>query len=613
MRRLTALLLLPLVLMAGPMAGPAVAEPAPRHGLSMYGDLKYGPDFRHFDYVDPNAPKGGTVRLSAIGTYDTLNPFTLRGVAATGLGLLFQPLTVGSADEAFARYGLVAETMTMPEDRSWVAFTLRPEAVFHDGSPITPEDVIFSFETLKTKGHPSFRAYYRDVAKAEKTGERAVRFTFAEGENRELPLIIGELPVLSKAYWQGREFDRTTLEAPLGSGPYTVESFDAGRSITYRRIKDHWSDHLPVQRGQYNFETIRFDYYRDGTVALEAFKGGEYDYRQENVAKNWATAYDAPAVTQGLIKLEEIRHEQPTGMQAFVLNTRRPFFSDPRVRQALAHAFDFEWTNKTLFYGAYTRTRSFFSNSELASSGVPGEAELKILEPFRGKVPEQVFTTAYAPPTTDGSGNIRDNLRKALDLLKAAGWEIRDRRLVNAASGEPMQFEILIDQPVWERIALPFAKNLERLGIAARVRTVDTAQYQKRIDEFDFDIVVAVFGQSLSPGNEQRDYWSSAAAKEPGSRNLAGISDPSVDALIDLVVNAPDRDSLINRTRALDRVLLWGHYVIPNWHIRTYRVAYWDKFARPAITAKYSLGFLNTWWIDPAKAAALASRRGRGN
>jgi microcin C transport system substrate-binding protein len=360
--------------------------------------------------------------------------------------------------------------------------------------------------------------------------------------------------------------------------------------------------------GRENFDSIRIDYYRDITVAIEAFKGGEYDFRQENVAKNWATAYASPAVMHGLIKKEEIPNEVPTGMQAFVYNTRRPMFQDARVRRALAYAFDFEWANKNLFYGAYTRTRSFFSNSELASSGLPGAEELKVLEPFRGKVPDEVFTREYQPPATDGSGNTRDGAREALRLLGEAGWTIKGQKLVNAR-GEPMQFEVLLSEPTWERIALPFVKNLERLGVAARVRTVDAAQYEKRQDDFDFDVAVFVWGQSLSPGNEQRDFWGSEAAGTKGSRNLAGIKDPAVDRLIDLVVTAPDRVSLVARTRALDRALLWGHYVIPHWHIRAYRVVHWDKFSRPAVSPKYALG-LDTWWVDPQKEAALARRKG---
>lgn len=586
----------------------AGAKPSTAHGFSMYGDLKYPAGFPHFQYVNPEAPKGGDVKLAAIGTFDTLNPFVLKGVPAIALGNVFDTLTVQSDDEPFSEYGLIAETIEIPADRSWVAFTLRPQARFHDGSPITVEDVIWTFDTLKTKGRPFYRAYYAQVTKAEKVGERKVRFAFGPGDNRELPLIVGQLPVLSRAYWSKRDFEKTTLEAPLGSGAYRVESLDPGRSITYRRVKDYWAQKLPVNAGRDNFDSMRYDYYRDSTVAIEALKGGEYDFRPENVAKNWATAYATPAVTRGLLKKEEIANEVPTGMQGFAFNIRRPMFQDPRVRRALAHAFDFEWSNKNLFYGAYTRTKSYFSNSELASSGLPSGEELKILEPFRGKIPDEVFTKEYQPPTTDGSGNIRDGVREALRLLGEAGWTVKGQKLVNAR-GEPMQFEILLAEPVWERIALPFVKNLERLGITARVRVVDAAQYEKRQDDFDFDVIVGLWPESLSPGNEQREFWGSQAAGEPRSRNLVGIKDPVVDQLIDLVIQAPDRPSLVARTRALDRVLLWGHYVVPHWHIRAFRVVYWDKFGRPAVSPKNALGF-DTWWIDAQKEAALARRKG---
>jgi microcin C transport system substrate-binding protein len=582
------------------------------HALSMFGDLKYGPGFTHFAYTNPTAPKGGHVRFAAVGTFDTLNPYVLRGVPAAGLGYLADSLMVGSDDEPFSRYGLVAETIEVPADRSWVAFTVRRQARFHDGSPITAEDVIWTFDALRTRGHPFYRAYYGQVAGAEKTGERTVRFRFRGGPNRELPLIVGEMPVLSRAYWSSRAFERTSLEIPLGSGPYRVESVDPGRSITYRRVTDYWAADLPVNAGRFNFDTIHYDYYRDDTVSLEAFKAGRYDFRQENMAKSWATAYTGPAVRQGLIRREEIPNEIPTGMQGFVYNTRRAVFRDPRVRQALAHAFDFEWTNRHLFYGAYTRTRSYFSNSELASRGLPGPEELALLAPHRAALPSDLFTRAFEPPSTAPPGSLRANLLTALGLLRAAGCEVRDLRLVDAQTGEPMRFEILLNDAGFERVALPFAKNLERLGIDARVRTVDTAQYQYRVDHFDFDMTVWLWSQSLSPGNEQRDDWTSEKAGVPGSRNLAGIRDPVVDALVDALIAAPDRPSLVARTRALDRVLLWGHYVIPHWHNRTFRVAYWDLFARPRLPPPYALG-LETWWVDPARATAVRAARMGGH
>lgn len=579
------------------------------HALALHGDPKYGPEFKHFDYVNPRAPKGGEVRLAAIGTFDNLNPFILKGTAATGLSGLFDTLTAHSDDEAFTEYGLLAESIEIPQDRSWVSYTLRPQARFHDGSPVTVDDVIFTLNLLKTKGHPFFRAYYANVQTAENLGERKVKFSFATSNNRELPLILGQMAILSHAYWSKHEFDKTTLEPPLGSGPYKVEAVDPGRSITYRRNPDYWAAELPVNVGRHNFDVIRFDYYRDTTVALEAFKSGEYDFREENVAKNWATGYASPALAKGLINKENIPHEQPTGMQGFVFNTRRQIFKDPRVREALAYAFDFEWTNKNLFHGAYTRTKSYFSNSELASSGLPSEQELKILQPYQDRIPEEVFTKAYQPPTTDGSGNLRRNLRQAAKLLQQAGWRVQQGRLLHQHTEQPLAFELLLVSPAFERVALPFKRNLKRLGIDLRVRTVDSAQYERRVENFDFDMIVMAHGQSLSPGNEQRDFWSADKAEIPGSRNLAGIKDLVVDELIELVISAPDRPSLIHRTRALDRVLLWGHYIIPHWHLRQFRVAYWNKFGRPKTTPKYALGF-ETWWIEPAKEADLRRRRG---
>ncbi|MCE2510767.1 MAG: ABC transporter substrate-binding protein [Alphaproteobacteria bacterium] len=580
----------------------------PRHGLSMFGDLKYGPDFGHFDYVNPNAPQGGEVKLAAIGSFDSLNPNVLKGIPAASLGLTTDTLLASSDDEAFAEYGLIAESVEIAPDRAAVTFTLRAIARWHDGSPITAEDVIFSLNVLKEKGHPTYRAYYADVLDAEKVGERKVRFRFRDGKNRELPLILGQMPIVSKAYYSKVDFEKTTLEPPLASGPYRIEAVDPGRSITYARVKDYWGNDLPVNRGKYNFERIRIDYYRDTVVAVEAFKAGEYDLRQENVSKNWATAYDFPALQQGYVQKVEIPHAIPTGMQCFVFNTRRPIFADRRVRQALTQVFDFEWTNKSLFYGAYTRTESYFSNSELASRGRPSPEELKLLEPFRGQIPEEVFTEEYAPPATDGSGDIRTNLRKAFRLLEEAGWVVRDHVLVNAETGAPFTFEIMLVDPSFERVVLPYVRNLKRLGIEVRVRTVDPSQYQNRFNDFDFDMTVAAFGQSLSPGNEQRDFWSSRAAETPGSRNLIGVRDPVVDSLIESLINAPDRASLITRTRALDRVLLWGHYVVPHWHIRHFRVIYWDRFGRPEHPPKYALGF-NDWWIEPEKDAVLRRHR----
>jgi microcin C transport system substrate-binding protein len=589
----------------------APGAPPPRpivsHALSMYGgDTKYGPGFKHFAYVNPRAPRGGNVKLATLGTFDNLNPFILKGVPVAGIGETFDTLTARSSDEAFTAYGLIAESIELAGDRSWVTFRLRPEARFHDGSPITVDDVIWTFEALKTKGHPFYRSYYSKVKSVEAVGPRQVRFTFAAGENRELPLIVGEMAVLSKKYWSTRDFAKTTLEAPLGSGPYRVASLEPGRSITYERVKDYWGADLPVNVGRHNFDTIRYDYYRDAAVSIEAFKAGAYDFRAENVAKHWARAYNVPAVADGRIKKELIDNEIPTGMQAWVFNTRRPMFADRRVRRALAYAFDFEWTNAHLMYNAYTRTESYFSNSELASSGLPTPDELEVLRPFKGQVPDEVFTKEYHAPSTAPPASLRENLLTALAMLAEAGWVVKDGVLVEAKTGRPMTPEILlVGGEAFERLALPFVQNLRRLGINARIRPIDAAQFQYRVDHLDFDMIVGNWPQSLSPGNEQVDNWSSAAADVPGTRNLAGVRDPVVDKLVDSLIAAPTRRDLIARTRALDRVLLWGHYVIPHWHIQAFRVAYWDKFSRPAISPKYALGFADTWWVDPAKAARL--------
>lgn len=589
------------------MAGHAQA--AASEGMSLFGDLKYGPGFTHFDYTNPQAPKGGMMRYSAIGTFDTLNPFVINGVPAAGISLIFDTLSASSEDEPASEYGLVAKTIDLAPDKLSVLYTLRKEARFHDGTPMTPADVIWTFDALQKKGLPAYREYYGDVTKVVPEGDRGVRFYFKSAKNRELPQILGQMPVLSKAYWSGRDFEKTTLTPPLGSGPYTIKSVDPGRSITYSRVKDYWGADLPVNKGRYNVDTIRYDYYRDATIALEAFKAGQYDVRLENSSKDWATGYDCPALRDGLIKKEQIPNGLPSGMQGFGYNLRRPIFQDPRVREALAYAFDFEWSNKNLFYGAYQRTRSYFDNSDLAATGVPQGQELQILDKFKGQIPDAVFTTEYDPPKYDGSGNIRDGLRQALKLLMEAGWVFKDEKLVNAKTGQPFEFEILLDNPQFERIVLPFADNLKRMGITARVRTVDTAQYERRMDTFDYDMTVVVFPESLSPGNEQREYWGSQAADEQGSHNLLGIKSKVVDALVEELIQSPDRASLVAHTRALDRVLQYGYYVIPNFHLAASRVAYWDKFRRPAVPPKYAVG-LDTWWVDPGAEKSVEAKKG---
>lgn len=596
-------------LAAAPAQGQPGDAPPPRHGLAMHGDLRYPAGFPHFDYVNPDAPKGGRLRLHvAETTFDSFNPFIVKGNAAAGVGSLYDTLMVAAADEPFSQYGLLAETVQTPADRSWVLFTLRPEARFHDGRPVTPEDVIWTYQTLLEKGQPFYRFYYGSVDQVEKRGERGVYFHFKPGTNRELPLILGQLPVLPKHWWAEREFDAASLEPPLGSGPYRIGRFEPGRFVEYERVADHWARDLAVNRGRDNFDVQRYEYFRDATVALEAFKSDQYDFRAENSAKEWATGYDAPPVRDGRIVKREVPHERPAGMQGFAMNLRRPAFQDPRVREALSWAFDFEWSNQALFYGQYARTRSYFENSEMAARGLPGPDELALLEPFRGRIPEEVFTTEYQPPRTDGSGSSRENLRRAAELLKAAGWAVEGGKLVK--DGRPLAFEILLPGALYERIALPYKANLERIGLTVSVRTVDTAQYRRRMDTFDYDVTIAVFGQSESPGNEQREFWGSESAKREGSRNVIGIQDPAVDALVERIVAAPDRASLVTACRALDRVLQWGHYVVPNWHLSRDRLAWWDRFGMPAVVPRTGVQ-LDAWWWDAGKAAAL-ERQGAG-
>jgi len=590
--------------------GASLVHAAPQHGLAMHGDLKYPAEFTHFSYANPDAPKGGRFRTSTLGTFDSFNPFLVRGNPAAGLGNIWDTLMTPSADEPFSQYGLLAESVEVAPDQSEATFTLRENARWHDGKPVTPEDVIWSFETLRDKGQPFYRAYYAGVTAVEKTGPRQVRFQFAHGGNPELPLIIGQLVVLPKHWWSERDFSKTTLEPPLGSGPYRIASFEPGRSITYERADNYWGANLPVNRGRHNADTLQIDYYRDGTVALEAFKAGEYDFRPENMSKAWATSYDIPAVDDGRLIRREVPNGRPSGMQAFVMNTRRPIFKDARVRQALTEVFDFPWSNQALFYGQYTRTRSYFDNSDLAATGLPEGAELRVLEAVRDQIPPEVFTDVYDPPTTDGSGNIRANLKTAHTLLGEAGWKINPdtRRLTHTADGKTLDFEILLVAPEFERVVLPFKKNLERLGINVTVRTVDAAQYRRRMDSFDFDMIVGTFGQSLSPGNEQRDYWGSAFAQQNGSRNLIGIEDPAVDTLIEGIVRAPTRADLVARVRALDRVLQWNHWVIPQWHIAHDRIAYWNKFGMPDTVPLMGVQ-TDTWWIDPQRNKALGNAK----
>ena len=579
-----------------------LAYAANEHAITLYDEPpRYPANFSHFDYVNPDAPKGGSFRRAAIGGFDSLNPFINKGVPATGVEQIYDTLAVQSLDEPMTEYGLVAQRIEKAPDNTWVRFYLRPEARFHDGHPVRAEDVAFTFSTLTTHGAPFYRSYYADVDKVVVEGPLQVLFTFKGNANRELPLILGQLPVLPKHAWEGRDFERGNLDIPLGSGPYRVAEVQAGRSVRYERVKDYWARDLPVNRGQYNFDTLIYDYYRDSTVALEALKAGQFDYWQEMIAKNWASAYDVPAVKDGRLVREEIPNGSPTGMQGFVFNQRRPMFSDVRVRRALALLLDFEWTNKQLFNGAYIRNGSFFENSEMAAEGLPSAAELKLLEPLRAQVPPEVFTEQWRNPVTDGSGIIRDQQREAYRLLQDAGWHIEGDRMLNA-QGEPAVIEFLLMQPDFERVLLPYKRNLKDLGIDLVLRRVDVSQYVNRLRSRDFDMIVASFPQSASPGNEQRGYWSSAAADNPGSRNFMGLKDPAVDALLDGLINADSRASLVTHARALDRVLLWNAILIPNWHLDSWRVAYWNRFAHPATPPRYDIG-ITTWWAKPAEGS----------
>jgi microcin C transport system substrate-binding protein len=577
----------------------------------MHGDLTYPADFAHFKYANPDAPKGGVLRQYAIGTFDSFNPFIAKGNPASGIALIYDSLMTASKDEPFSRYGLLAASIETPSDRSWVAFTLREDARWHDGQPVSVEDVIWTFNTLVEKGSPLYGFYYQGVEKVEKAGERRVKFSFKPGENRELPLILSELRILPKHYWESRDFDQTTLDPPLGSGPYELAAFEPGRHVSYRRRADYWGADLPVNRGHNNFDSFRWEYYRDMDVAVEALKADAYDIRVENISAKWATAYDLPSVREGRLRKERIPHERNQGVQGFGFNLRRNAFRDRRVREALGYAFDFEWMNLNLFYGEYTRTRSYFENSELAATGLPTPAELEILEPLRGRIPDEVFVAEYQPPKTDGSGAIRSNLRRATELLSEAGWKINDGKLIEVATGKAMSFEILLHDPSFERIALPFKKSLSRLGIDATVRTVDTAQYRRRTDVYDFDMTLIRIGQTQSPGNEQREFWSSESAKREGGRNLMGIESPAIDELIEIVIAAKSREDLVTRVHALDRVLQWGFYLVPHWYVTADRLLYWDRFGKPKIAPSQGLA-IDTWWYDKAKAQRLDAARGGG-
>ncbi len=603
-----------LLIIGGPVAS-ASDNLTKHHALSLIGAPKHGPDYTHFSWVDPNAPKGGRVRRWAMGTFDSLNQFPVKGAPAIGLGLIYDTLLMQSPDEAGASYGLVAEWVTYPEDYSSATIQLRQGARFHDGKPITPEDVIFSFDAIK-KVSPNHAFYYKDIAKAEKTGDRQVTFTFSVKGNRELPTIIGDLQVLPKhfheavgANGESRDLSKSTLEVPLGSGPYRIKEVDAGRAISYERVKDWWAKDLPIGKGQWNFDELKFVYFRDRVPAFEAFKSGQLDYWPENSAKAWATAYDFDAVKRGLVKLEKLPTKNVAYMQSFSINLRPPQFQDPRVRRAFNLAFDFEWANKNLFYDQYTRLSSYFDNSELKSTGLPQGRELEILKEVQGQVPPEVFTAEWKNPVNVTPQDARKHLGEAAKLLAEAGWTPKNGVLTNA-KGEELTAEFLLVQPDFERIVQPYKAVLDKLGIKAGLRIVDTSQYQRRHDTFDFDIIVASFPQSESPGNEQRDFWGSEAADKEGSRNVIGIKNPAVDKLIDRLIMARDREDLVAATRALDRVLLWNHYVVPQFHMPYERLAIWDMYRRPDTLPSRNSSFLRVWWYDEAAAKRLADARG---
>jgi microcin C transport system substrate-binding protein len=590
-----------------------------RHGLSLFGQLKYPPGFRYFDYVKPDAPKGGTVRLSGFGTYDNFNLVIagLKGSQAMGVNLIYDTLMASALDEVSTSYGLLAESVRHPDDFSSVTYRLRPNAKWNDGKPVTVEDVIFSFEAFKAN-NPMYSTYYQHVKKVEKTGDHDVTFTFDGPGNRELPMIVGELFVLPKHWYDGvdksgnpRNITSTSLEPPLGSGPYRIKEFVPGRSIIYERVKDYWGKDLPVNIGRDNFDEVRYEYYRDTLVSLEAFKADRIDYRSENSAKNWATAYDFPAVLDNRVVKEEFPIRISGVMQAFVMNTRRAKFADPRVRRAFNYALDFEEMNKQFFFGQYERIASYFEGTELASSGLPSGLEREILETVRDEVPPEVFTTEYKNPVSGNPEAVRANLREATRLLREAGYEVRNQKLVNAKTGEPMSVELLniVTDPNIERLLLFYKPSLERLGITVTVRNVDEAQYENRERNWDYDIIVGSWRESLSPGNEQREYWGSKAADTVGSRNLIGIKNPAIDKLIDRLVFAKNRAELVAATHALDRVLLWNQYLVPQWTYPFVRTARWDRFAHPDKLPEYGMGgFPTVWWWDPDKAAKTGGR-----
>ncbi len=569
-----------------------------RHGISIFGDLKYPPNFKHFDYVNPNAPKGGAVKYGAEGTFNNLNPFILKGIAAAGMEMNFDSLMESSADEISSKYGLIAKSVKLSDNKKSLIFHLRQIARFSDGSKITADDVVFSLNILKEKGHPSYALIYRDVLEVKKINDYKVKFIFKNGENRELPLMVASLPIFSKKYYTDHQFDKTTFNPPLGSGAYKVTKVDAGKSITFERVKNYWAKDLPVNKGRYNFDKITYDYYRDNNVLVEAFKAGAYDFRQENIARNWENAYNIDKVKNGEIIKKEIKHSLPAPMQAFVFNLRKEKFQNHNLRAAIALSFDFEWVKDKIFYGSYKRTNSFFSNSEFGSSGLPSKAELKILNRFKNQIPQQVFNKEFQLPKTDGSGFSRSSLLQAKALLESSGYIIKNQKLIDPKTKQPIEFEFLINSKAFQMVIAPMIRNLATLGIKAKIRLVDENQYQNRLKNYDYDMIVNIFGSGMVPGDEQFSYWHSSQKDMIGGNNLVGVSNKAVDYLVEKISRSKNKNELKTLTKCLDRILLANFYVIPQWHNQTYRILYKNKFIMPDRQPAYSLA-LDSWWIKP--------------
>ncbi|MBY0501380.1 MAG: extracellular solute-binding protein [Alphaproteobacteria bacterium] len=583
-----------------PISSPPASSPTtsqPTHGIAIFGDIQYPADFTHFKYANPDAPKGGVMKGGTFGSFDNFNPFIIKGNAAIGSGSLHCTLLAMAGDEPMSMYAYLAEKVELAPDRKSVTFTLNKNAKFSDGTTVTPDDVIFSFNILREKGIPFFAQYYHDVKAVEKSGPEQVRFVFSTDKNKELPVILGQLAVFSKAYFEKHDFEKGDLIPPVGCGPYKVKSFQAGQTVSYERVPGWWGENIPSQKGQSNFD-LTYAYYRDQDVLFEAFKAGEFDFRQESIAKNWMQGYDIPAVKEGRIIKMETTNALPQGMQMFAFNTRKPIFKDRKVREALTKAFDFEWANKNLFFNAYTRNLSYFNNSDMVSSGLPQGEELKILETFKNELPPEVFTKVFKLPVTNGMGNDRKIMAEADKLLKEAGWIVKNGKRVNEKTGQPFTFEFLLNEPVYERIAAAYQRSLASLGIQMTIRTVTPSQYIEKAETYDYDMIIATIPETETPGNEQREFWETKTADVKGGYNLSGVKDSVVDKIVELLIDSPDRSVLKDRVHALDRVLLWGYYGVPNYHSKLSRFAYWNKFGMPDIKPKDGIG-LSTWWVDP--------------